>query len=125
MRIPIATPLLGQQSNHEVDGGQHEEQCIEAIEHSAVAGQHAAHVLDAQITFHERLGQITNGRNNRSCDRNQRRVHRAELMSKECEVGVERVDPDNAHDGDTNRDGCSHATEESLDGLVRARVAQR
>src|SRR3546814_5667689 len=39
----------------EPDGGEHEEQGVEAVEEAAVAGEDRAHVLDAEVALHEGL----------------------------------------------------------------------
>ena len=53
----------------EEEGGRRDEQeRIDPVEHAAVARQHAAHVLDAQIALDEGLGEIAQGRRDRDDD---------------------------------------------------------
>src|SRR3546814_19757673 len=55
----------------EPDGGEHEEQGVEAVEEAAVAGEDRAHVLDAEVALHEGLAEVADGGGERDDDTDQ------------------------------------------------------
>src|SRR6516164_1245642 len=93
--------------DHEVRGGEDEEEAVEAVEHAAVPGQQPPHILQAEVALDHRLAEVAERRHDGDDDAvEQRLAHRP------------RVDEMDHHDG--HQDGGDGAADQALPALVGA-----
>src|SRR5580704_4094581 len=93
--------------DHEVRGGQDEEEAVEAIEDAPVPGQQPAHVLEAEVPLDHRLAQVTERRHDGDDNAVEQRLAHGPR--------VDEVDHDDGH-----QDRGESATDQTLPALVGA-----